>query len=136
MQPPKKVLFVCVENSARSQMAEGFLRKYSKIFEPISAGTQPISNLNPLAIQAMKEIDIDISNQRPKLLSNEMLNDSFKIVNMGCMDRESCPSLFVQDVIDWNILDPKGKSIEDVRQIRDQIKSEVLELIEKLEVEV
>lgn len=133
MLKSKKILFVCVENSARSQMAEGFFRKYCKKFEAFSAGTEPISNINPLAVQVMKEIGIDISFHKPKLLSKEMVEDSYKTVNMGCMNKDSCPSLFVRELIDWNIADPKEKTIEEVRQIRDQIKSEVLALITKLE---
>lgn len=129
----KKILFVCVENSARSQMAEGFFRKYCKKFEALSAGTKPNSDINPLAVQVMNEIGIDISFQKPKILSTEMIGNSHKAVNMGCIDRETCPSLFVQDVINWNIVDPKEKPIEEVRNIRDQIKSEVLKLIKKLE---
>ncbi len=133
MSDGKKVLFVCVENSARSQMAEGFLQKYSQSFLASSAGTEPSSKLNPLAVQAMKEIGIDIVKQKPKLLSDDMIQSSFKVVNMGCMNKESCPSLFVDNVIDWSISDPKGKTMDEVREIRDQIKSEVLSLIKKLE---
>ncbi len=133
MSDGKKVLFVCVENSARSQMAEGFLQKYSQSFLASSAGTEPSSKLNPLAVQAMKEIGIDIVKQKPKLLSDDMIQSSFKVVNMGCMNKESCPSLFVDNVIDWSISDPKGKTMDEVREIRDQIKSKVLSLIKKLE---
>ena len=85
--------------------------------------------LNPIVMQVMKEIGIDITNQSPKTLSNSMISNSFKTINMGCMDKESCPALFVKDTIDWNIPDPKEKTIEQVREIRDQIKSEVLNLI-------
>lgn len=133
MKKSLKILFVCAENAGRSQMAEGFFRKYSKNFEAISAGTKPTSNLIPEVVKAMNEIGIDITNQKPKLLSNEMIEDSIKTVNMGCMDKESCPSLFLKDVIDWNIIDPKGKSLEEVKKIRDHIKSETLTLIKKLE---
>ena len=129
----KKVLFVCVENAARSQIAEGFFRKYSKKYLSSSAGTVPTSTLNPNAILVMKEIGIDISNQKPKLISDVMIDNSFKIVNMGCMNQDSCPSLFVNDIIEWNILDPKDKPIEEVRKIRDQIKLKVLSLIKNLE---
>jgi len=133
VQKPKKILFVCVENAGRSQMAEGFFRKYTKKFEVVSAGIEPKSKLIPEVVMVMNEIGIDISKQKPKLLSNEMIVDSFKTVNMGCMDRESCPSLFVKDVLDWNITDPNGKTIEEIKNIRNQIKFEVLNLIEKLE---
>jgi len=133
MMSGPQILFVCVENAGRSQMAEGFFREYAQKFEVVSAGTIPESKLNPVVVDAMKEVGIDITNQKPKLFSNQMIENSTKTVNMGCMDRESCPSLFVKDVLDWNIADPKGKTIEEVRKIRDQIKSNVLELIKKLE---
>jgi len=132
MQSPH-VLFVCVENAGRSQIAEGFFREYAHKFDVISAGTEPKSELNPIVMKVMNEVGIDITNQKPKLLSNKMIQDSFQTVNMGCMNKESCPSLFVNDVLDWSILDPKGKTIEEVRKIRDQIKFEVLSLIKKLE---
>jgi len=126
----KNVLFVCVENAGRSQMAEGFFRKYSpKGYEPSSAGTRPISDINPLAIEAMKEVGVDISNQKSKILTEDMIKKSTVRVNMGCVEKESCPTLFIHDVIDWNIEDPKGKSIEKVREIRDVIESKVIELV-------
>ena len=81
----------------------------------------------------MKEIGIDMTNQSPKTLSQSMISSSFKTINMGCMDKESCPALFVKDVIDWNIPDPKEKTIEQVREIRDQIKSEVLNFINSID---
>jgi len=128
-----QILFVCVENVGRSQMAEGFFRKFAPKFKVVSAGTEPNSELNPIVVEAMKEIGIDITNQKPKLLSNQMLEDSIKTVNMGCIDQETCPSLFVKDLLEWNIVDPKGKTIEEIRKIRDQTKSRVLDLIKKLE---
>jgi protein-tyrosine-phosphatase len=129
----KKILFVCVENAGRSQMAEAFFKKYlPKGFEAISAGTKPSNQVNPIVLQAMKEIGIDIENKIPKYLSSEMLNDSIA-VNMGCMDKESCPALFVKGVLDWNISDPKGKPIEEVRKIRDQIEIKVKKLVKNLE---
>jgi arsenate reductase (thioredoxin) len=129
----KNILFVCVENAGRSQMAEAFFRKYAGMkFTVISAGTMPTSELNPTVVTVMSEIGIDMVQQSPKLLSDSMISNSIKTINMGCMDKESCPSLFVKDVIDWNISDPKEKSIEQVRIIRDQIKSEVLHLLDSL----
>jgi protein-tyrosine-phosphatase len=131
---PKNILFVCVENAGRSQMAEAFLKKYAKnSFNVISAGTNPSDNLNPVVVSVMNEIGIDLKNQQPQLLSTSMITHSNKTVNMGCMDKESCPSLFVKDVDDWNIDDPKGKSMDDVRKIRDQIKHNVLDLLDSLE---
>ena len=115
-------------------MAEAFFRKFApNRYNVSSAGTTPSSQLNPIVIQVMKEIGIDMINQQPKLLSDSMIENSFKTVNMGCMDKESCPSLFVKDVLNWNISDPKEKSLNEVRKIRDEIKSEVLNLIKSLE---
>lgn len=134
MTEPKNVLFVCVENAGRSQMAEAFFKKYAKNqFNVISAETSPSSHLNPIVVSVMNELGIDLENQKPQLLSSSMIENSNKTVNMGCMDKESCPSLFVKDVDDWNIEDPKGKSIEDVRKIRDQIKNDVLNLLNSIE---
>ncbi len=112
----KTVLFVCVENAGRSQIAEGFFRIYAPDgYEPISAGTKPTSQINPLAIQAMNEIGIDISKQKPKGITEDMMRNSNKIVNMGCMDENFCPTLFIPNIIDWGIEDPKDKPIERVR---------------------
>jgi arsenate reductase (thioredoxin) len=125
----KTILFVCVENAGRSQMAEGFFKKYApEGFVPASAGTKPISQINPLAIQVMNEIGIDVSKQKPKDLSEDMMRNSDKIINMGCMDNNFCPTLFIPKVIDWGIEDPKGKQIEQVREIRDEIERRIKEL--------
>ncbi|MGI0027681.1 MAG: arsenate reductase ArsC [Nitrosopumilaceae archaeon] len=133
MSDTKKILFVCVENAGRSQIAEGFFRKFAQPeFLSQSAGTKPTNEINPLAIQVMKEVGIDITGQKPKILSDEMIKKSAKVVNMGCMDKESCPALFVNNVIDWNIPDPKGKPIDQVRKIRDEIEIKVKELVASL----
>ncbi len=130
----RKILFVCVENSARSQMAEGFFRKFAQRgFESISAGTKPTTTVNSLATEVMNEVGIDISSQQPKSLSDQVIQHSYKIVNMGCMDRESCPALFANNLIDWKIEDPKGKPIENMRKIRDEIEEKVKELVKNLE---
>jgi protein-tyrosine-phosphatase len=130
----KKILFVCVENAGRSQMAEAFFRKYMpKGFDAISAGTKPSTQVNPIVLQAMTEIGIDIENQTPKHISQQIISESDKAINMGCMDKESCPALFMKNILDWEIPDPKGKSIEEVRKIRDQIKTKVMILIKSLE---
>ena len=129
----KRVLFVCVENAGRSQMAEAFFRKHAPDKFASSAGTKPGPAVNPVVAQAMKEIGINIENQAPKPLSSDMLEDSVVAVNMGCMDKESCPALFVKNVLDWNIPDPKGKTIDEVRKIRDQIELKVKDLIKSLE---
>jgi arsenate reductase (thioredoxin) len=125
----KTILFVCVQNVGRSQMAEGFFRKYApEGFEPMSAGTKPALQINPLAIQVMNEIGIDISKQRSKDLTEDMMRNSDKIINMGCMDKNFCPTLFIPKVIDWEIEDPKDKSIAKVREIRDEIERRIKEL--------
>jgi arsenate reductase (thioredoxin) len=129
LKTKKTILFVCVENAGRSQMAEGFFKKYApEGFVPASAGTKPISQIDPLAIQVMNEIGIDISKQKPKDLSEDMMRNSDKIINMGCMDNNFCPTLFIPKVIDWGIEDPNGKQIEQVREIRDEIERRIKEL--------
>ena len=124
------VIFVCVENSGRSQIAEGFFKKYApKEFKVQSAGTKPILQINPIAVQSMKEIGIDISTQKSKGLTDEMIRNSDHIVNMGCMDKSFCPTIFLPKVIEWNLEDPKGKAIEEVREIRNEIEKMVKELV-------
>jgi arsenate reductase (thioredoxin) len=125
------ILFVCVQNAGRSQMAEGFFKKYApKGYEVISAGTVPTSQINPIAVEVMKEVEIDISKQKPKDLTEDMARNATVIINMGCMDDKFCPALFVPKVIDWSIEDPKDKPIEKVREIRDEIEKRVLEIID------
>lgn len=115
-------------------MAEGFFRKYAPVgYEPQSAGTKPTAMINPLAVQVMKESGIDITIQFPKTISDSMVKQASKIINMGCMDKESCPSLFVNNVIDWAIADPRGKSLDDVRKIRNLVEKKVLELCKTLD---
>ena len=129
----KTVLFVCVENVGRSQMAEGFFRKYApRGYMTISAGTKPSGDINPLAIEVMKEVGIDISNQKSKEMTEDMMRNSTKILNMGCMDKSFCPTLFIPNLIDWGIEDPKGKPIEQVREIRDDIEQRVKQLVTNL----
>jgi arsenate reductase (thioredoxin) len=131
--PKKTILFVCVENAARSQMAEGFFRNLGlDEYEAVSAGTKPVSAINPLAVRVMKEVGVDISHQKSKDITEDMMRNSTKVVNMGCVDKESCPTLFLNNPIDWNIEDPKGKQIENVREIRDEIEKRVKELISSL----
>jgi protein-tyrosine-phosphatase len=125
----KTMLFVCIENAGRSQMAEGFFGKYApEGYDPLSAGTKPASQINPLAIQVMNEVGIDISKQKSKDLTEDMIRNSDKIINMGCMDKNFCPTLFIPKIIEWGIEDPKGKPIVKVREIRDEIKRRIKEL--------
>jgi arsenate reductase (thioredoxin) len=126
------VLFVCVENAGRSQMAEGFFKKYApKGAKTLSAGTNPVSQINPLVVEAMKEVGIDISKQKSKELTDEMIRESDNVVNMGCMDKNFCPTIWLPKVIEWNLEDPKGKSIE-VREIRDEIEKRVKEIVAEI----
>jgi protein-tyrosine-phosphatase len=137
----KTVLFVCVENAARSQMAEAFFNiKYApKGYRAISAGTRPSSRINRDVVQVMKELNISIGGQRPKMVNEDMIRNSVKAVNMGCLDKSECPMLFLSDndtdndrVIDWGIEDPEGKSIDQIRQIRDEIEIRVKQIAESL----
>jgi len=115
-------------------MAEGFFRKYAPSqYKAISAGTKPVSQINPGAIEVMKEVGIDISSQKSKDITEDMMRNSTHIVNMGCMEKESCPTLFLHNLVDWHIEDPKGKSIENVREIRDEIEQRVKELVSNLQ---
>jgi arsenate reductase len=118
----KKVLFVCVENAGRSQMAEAFANKYAKDkFIASSAGNKPAERVNPVVVEVMKEKAIDISMNRPKLLTYQMAQEADLIVTMGCNDQGICPGPFFKPTIDWSLEDPKGKPIEKVREIRDDI---------------
>jgi len=128
----KKILFVCVENAGRSQIAEAFAKKYGgNSVIASSAGNKPADRVNPVVVEALKEKGIDISNNEPKLLTFQMANDSDIIVTMGCNDQGICPGPFFKPTIDWKLEDPKGKPIEKVREIRDIIERQVQELIEK-----
>ena len=113
-------------------MAEAFANKYGKgNFVILSAGNKPAEKVNPVVVEAMKEKGIDISANKPKLLTFQMAQDSDLIVTMGCNDQGICPGPFFKPTIDWKLEDPKGKPIEKVREIRDQIERQVQELIEK-----
>ncbi len=129
----KTVLFVCIENAGRSQMAVGFLKKYAPNgFKTLSAGTKPVSQINPLVVEAMKEVGIDISKQKSKELTDEMIRECDNVINMGCMDKNFCPTIWLPKVIEWGIEDPKGQSIEKVREIRDEIEKRVKELVAEI----
>ena len=127
------ILFVCVENAARSQMAEAFFRKYApNDYDAESAGTKLAYEINPAAIKVMDQIDIDIRKQKPKELTEDMIKNATKTINMGCLDKNVCPALFAPKNVDWGIEDPNGKPIEKVAEIRDEIEQRVRELIDVL----
>jgi arsenate reductase len=126
----KRLLFVCVENAGRSQMAEAFANRYGKgKIIASSAGVKLGERVNPLVIEAMKEKGIDISTNKPKLLTTEMTKEAYQVITMGCSVEQFCPAPLVKNVVDWNLEDPKGKSIQKVREIRDEIELKVLALL-------
>ncbi len=129
----KKVVFVCVHNSGRSQMAEAFAKKLGEgKIEVYSAGTEPGTELNRAAVSAMEEIGFDMSGHYPKMLTMEMVEGADKIITMGCgVDASSCPAAFLPTE-DWGLEDPKNQPIEKVREIRDQIKAKVESMIAEL----
>ncbi len=128
----KKVLFVCVENAGRSQMAEAFANKYGKDkFIVSSAGNKPAERVNPVVVEALKEKGIDISMYKPKMLTFRMAQDADLIVTMGCNDQGVCPGPFFKPTVDWKLEDPQGKPIEKVREIRDDIEQRVKKLMEE-----
>ncbi|TGN63390.1 arsenate reductase ArsC [Nocardioides eburneiflavus] len=130
-RPTPTVLFVCVHNAGRSQMAAGWLRHLAgDRVEVLSAGSAPAGTINPVAVEAMAEVGIDIASQQPKLLSDTAVQASDVVITMGCGD--ACPFYPGKRYEDWKLDDPAGQGIESVRPIRDEIKRRVEELIESL----
>jgi protein-tyrosine-phosphatase len=126
------VLFVCVHNAARSQMAEAFFNNLTgDKHRGISAGSQPTEKINPNAVKAMIEVGIDISDAKPKSLTADMVEESDIVVTMGCGENV-CP-IVPKEVIDWDLEDPSKKSMEGVREIRDQIKDKIRGLIDYID---
>lgn len=124
-----KVLFVCVHNSGRSQMAEAFTRALSGgRVKAVSAGTLPGATLNPVAAEAMEERGITLEGQYPKVIDQHMVDDSDYAFTMGCRIDGSCPATFVPSE-DWGLDDPAGQSIESVRRIRDQVEARVRQML-------
>lgn len=128
----KQFLFVCVHNSGRSQMAEAFFNLFAEgKAKGLSAGTQPAKQVNQVVVEAMQEAGIDISSNKPKPLTIDKVDKVDKMITMGCgAEAEAvCPASFIETE-DWALEDPEGKSLEEVRKIRDDIKERVKELIE------
>ncbi len=123
-------LFVCVHNAGRSQMAEAFAKRRG--LKAASAGTIPASSVNPVVVQAMDEKGIDISSNTPKLLTPEMIDQATLVFTMGCSVEEVCPRPMLakmqKKLVDWKIDDPKGKTLEEVRKIRDEVERKVAAL--------
>ncbi|MFX0163527.1 MAG: arsenate reductase ArsC [Candidatus Hodarchaeota archaeon] len=130
----KRILFICVENAGRSQMAEAFANHYGKgKLVASSAGTEPANKVNPLVVEAMKEKGIDISKNKPKLLDKKMSEEANTVITMGCCVDESCPSPLFKKSINWELEDPKYKQLEKIRQIRDEIEKKVLNLVSEVD---
>jgi arsenate reductase len=130
----KTVVFVCVHNSGRSQMAEAFFNQMAEGKAlALSAGTQPGDKIHPVVVEAMREAGIDISGSKPKMLTMEMVEKADKMVTMGCGADAGglCPAGFIETE-DWTLDDPKGKTIAEVRVIRDEIKRRVSDLLGKI----
>jgi arsenate reductase len=131
MTDKPSVLFVCVHNAGRSQMAAGWLRHLAgDTVEVRSAGSAPAETINPSAVEAMREVGIDITDQTPKLLEFETAQDSDVIITMGCGD--ACPVFPGKRYEDWKLEDPAGKGVESVRPIRDDIRARVEALLADL----
>ena len=124
----KTVLFVCVHNAGRSQIAAGYMKALSnRKVQVLSAGSAPKESINPLAVQVMAEEGIDIANNQPKVLTAEAVQESDVVITMGCGD--ACPFYPGKRYEDWVLEDPAGKDLETVRKIRDEIKQKVKNLL-------
>jgi arsenate reductase (thioredoxin) len=128
------VLFLCVHNAGRSQMAAGWMQHLGgDRVTVLSGGSAPADRINPTAVEAMDEVDIDITGNRPKPWTAETLEAADVVVTMGCGD--TCPVLPGKRYLDWELTDPAGKGIEDVRPIRDDIRMRVVGLLQELGVD-
>ena len=126
------VLFVCIHNAGRSQMAAGYLRHLAgDRIEVRSAGSMPADQINPIAVEAMREVGIDITAEQPKVLTPEAVQASDVVITMGCGD--ACPYYPGKRYEDWKLDDPAGQGIESVRPIRDEIRARTQELIASLD---
>ena len=133
MTDKSSVLFVCVHNAGRSQMAAGWLRSLAgDAVEVRSAGSVPGDQVNPAAVAAMAEVGIDISDQRPKVLTTDAVEASDVVITMGCGD--ACPVFPGKRYLDWQLEDPAGKGVESVRPIRDEIEDRIRGLLAELQV--
>jgi protein-tyrosine-phosphatase len=128
----KRIVFICVENARRSQMAQGFAEAFGQAkIEAYSAGSRPSSSIDPMVIEVMREKGIDLETKRPKGLNDLPPIEMDYLVTMGC--EESCPAVLAKKIIEWEIPDPKGKSMDDIRKIRDMLEAKVKMLLEEVE---
>jgi protein-tyrosine-phosphatase len=131
MSEKKTIMFVCVHNAGRSQMAAGFMRELGgERVEVLSAGSSPKESINLVAVEAMLELGIDIANQKPKVLTPEAVQQSDVVITMGCGD--ACPYYPGKRYEDWKLDDPAGQGIDSVRLIRDEIKARVETLLAEI----
>ena len=131
-QKKVKIVFVCVENARRSQMAQGFAESLGQgKLEVYSAGSRPSSQIDPLVIEVMKEKGIDLSAKRPKGLNDLPHVELDYLVTMGC--EETCPAVLAKKIIEWQIPDPKGKPIDEVRRIRNMLEAKVKMLVQEID---
>lgn len=131
MSKKPTVLFVCVHNAGRSQMAAGFMRQLGgDRIEVLSAGSAPKDSINPIAVAAMAEVGIDIAHEQPKVLTPEAVIESDAVITMGCGD--ACPFYPGKRYEDWVLEDPAGQDIDFVRGVRDEIKARVEALLSEL----
>lgn len=133
----RHVLFVCVHNAGRSQMAEAFfneiVRKGGLDARAESAGTEPTEQVHPEVVEAMGEVDIDLAGKKPTVITNEQVERADRVITMGCaVDAGACPAIFIKDVEDWALPDPKGRPQAEVREIRDEIRRRVENLATEL----
>jgi protein-tyrosine-phosphatase len=127
------VLFVCVHNAGRSQMAAGFLRHLAgDHVEVLSAGSEPADKVNPVAVEAMAEVGVDISGEQPKLLRDTAVREADVVITMGCGD--ACPIYPGKRYEDWDLPDPAGRPLAAVRLIRDEVATRIKKLLESLAV--
>jgi protein-tyrosine-phosphatase len=127
----KRIAFICIENARRSQMAQGFAEAYGQgKIEVYSAGSRPSSQIDPLVIEVMKEKGIDLSGKRPKSLNELPTIEMDDLVTMGC--EETCPAVLAKNILEWDIPDPKGKSINFYREVRDMIGKKVKRFLEEI----
>ena len=131
------ILFVCVHNAGRSQMAKASFNKLAEeagvCLKAESAGTEPAEHVHPVVAEAMREVGINISGAKPTLMTNDAVERARQVITMGCaVDASACPALLVRDVEDWGLSDPAGESIAEVIAIRDAMERRVTGLVMSL----
>ena len=131
------ILFVCVHNAGRNQMARSFFNKLAREFcipmRAEAAGTEPAKRVHPAVAEAMREVGIDMSGDKPRIMTNGDVERAQRAITMGCsVDSGVCPALLLRDVADWGLPDPAGKDISEVRSIRDEVERRMADLVESL----